>query len=95
MVSEYRGIVSGRRRILDLPAIMADSVVLVNDSTACWRARQVYVKDVGSDTLHSPTVYLLKVGSSRYVVTDRRVYGGHSWDLVTDTSFAVIVFAMD
>ena len=102
MISYYQAIVTGKdtatvriRKAYNLPATTSDSVVLVSDPTACGRARAVYVRDMASDTLTIPTVYTIKVGSTRYIVTDRQIYGSHGWDLVTDTSFTVIVFAMD
>ena len=99
IISQYRAWATGTdtqtvriRKVLSLPATTSDSVVLVSDPTVCRRARSLYVKDVASDTLRIPTVYTLRIGSTRYVVSDRRIHGRWAGDLIIDTSFVVIVF---
>ncbi len=50
---------------------------------------------MGLDTVLIRAAYTIKVSTTRYVITDNKIYRGKSWDLVTDTAFKVPVFAGD
>jgi hypothetical protein len=97
-VTYYQGVVTatdsaaGRlRNNLGLVSATSNSVTPVTDSATCWRARNAYVASLKSDTLHVPTVWVIKGGPTRYVITDFVVhYGEWTEDLITDTTFVML-----
>jgi hypothetical protein len=65
------------RRIVGLPAMSADSVTAVTDTSVCRRAATAYGRSLTPpDTISARTVSVVRAGSSYYVVSDSTRYSG-------------------
>jgi hypothetical protein len=84
---------------LHLPSISASQVTLLSGSTdgpTCRRARDAYAKLYASDTIATPSVDVVKVGSTNFVVSDRKTHVGEfSVNAVMDTSFKTVGLTTD
>jgi hypothetical protein len=77
-----------------LPSVSASQVTLLSSSTdgpTCRLARNAYAKLIASDTIATASVDVVKVGSTNFVVADRKPHAGEfSIDAVMDTTFKVV-----
>lgn len=82
---------SAERDTFNLPAGPVSSVGVITDSIICKRAaRAAGLSRLTPDSLADPFVAVLRVGSTRYVVTDNAVYAGEfQIHLVFDTAFTI------
>lgn len=65
------------RRIDELPAMPAESVSAVTDTSVCRRAAIAYGRSLHPpDTLSPRVVSVVRVGSGIYVVTDSTLHSG-------------------
>lgn len=78
-----------RRELLGIPRLTQDQVGFVTDSATCNQAAAAYTLAENDSTNHQ--VYVFRLGSTRYLVVDRKKYGGEwliSW--LFDASFTPI-----
>jgi hypothetical protein len=82
---------SSERTSFNLPVGPVSSVSVIRDSKICKRAaRAAGLSRLTPDSLADPVVAVLRVGPTRYVVTDNAVYAGeYQIHLVFDSAFTV------
>lgn len=78
-----------------IPAVDSSQVVLIHnaaDSAICERARASYLRGFKTDTLHVPTVYVIRIGPTRYLVTDfKQQVGEFGAMTIFDENFSFVV----
>lgn len=79
------------RAQLGIPLLSANQVTFVTDSTSCRQASAAYTQAEG-DNVSGRLVYLLRLGSSRYLVVDKNKYAGE-WLIVWvfDSAFTPLI----
>jgi len=80
------------RSHFNLPQLPDDSVTAVTDSTTCNRAAIAYGRNLTvPDTTTPRQVYVVRVGSTRYIVGDPQVTAGEFMiDIPFDSSFTTV-----
>jgi len=79
------------RAAWNIPAIADSSQIrFVSDSTQCTRAAHAHAIAERADTLNPPPVYLLRVGSTRYVAYNGARAGEFLVHYVLDDQFNVL-----
>jgi hypothetical protein len=82
------------RTRVGLPSVDSSQIVLMtNDAnpTVCEQARQAYVTSFSTDTIEVSAVYVVRIGTARYVVTDLEARVGEFAALeVLDSTYAYV-----
>lgn len=96
LVNSYGFIVAGTdsisavsRTTFNLPQVPARSVTAVSTTSVCQRAALAYGRNLSPpDTTTSRQMYVVKIGTTRYVVADPTVKAGEFMiQMVFDTAF--------
>ena len=85
-----------QRATFNLPVLPRDSVTAVTDSTICKRAALTFGRNLTlPDTVTPRTVYVIRVGPTRYTVADSAVMRGEfTITFVFDSAFTTKLAAM-
>jgi hypothetical protein len=82
------------RTTIGLPAVDSAHVVLATnaaDAALCEEARAAFIPHFKADTLQIPTVYVVTIGPTRYLVTDLQSHVGEYTALyVFDEHFSLL-----
>lgn len=96
--SEYRDFVVGvdtgtdsesvaLRQAWNIPAVQPSEIVFISDSATCTSAARAHAVQVQGDTLNPPSVWVLRVGSTRYIVFNGSRAGEYLLYFVFDAAF--------
>lgn len=89
IVTGTDSITGAARTKFNLPQVPANSVIAVSTTSVCQRAALAYGRNLSpADTTTSRLVYVIRIGTTRYVVGDPNVTAGEfMMQMVFDTAF--------
>lgn len=81
---------ANERAFWQLPAVAASDIHFVTDSAACDHAARAHAAKIHADTTNPATVYLLRVGSTRYIAFNFTKVGEWFHYAILDSTFAIV-----
>lgn len=90
VASSTDSVMAATRAEWGIATLDSTAIVFVQDSITCARGARAHAIAAGQDTLSPPSVYLLRIGPTRYMAWNGVVAHGSLIQFLFDSSFALL-----